>query len=121
MGNNPLNMAGMISGGFNSGMNVYFVPEEVEFVDGVAQESPGRKVKINCTVQPMVAREIQALGIGVDRIKDYRKIHVNDSSAKKFYGLKGHFEFDGSNWRPIDIDYRPLRTYCRVTLARNDP
>lgn len=120
MGNNPLSMAGMISGGFNSGMNVYFVPETVSYIDGIAQKTESRKLKINCAVQPLNAREIQALGIGLDRIRDYRKIHVNDRTAANFYGLTGHFEFDGAKWRPIDIDYRPLRVYCRVTVARMD-
>lgn len=118
--NNPLNMSGLISGGFNSGFNVRFIPETTTFVDGIAVQSQKPAIKFAATVQPLNPKEIEHIGEGLDRIKDYRKIYVNDGAISKCESLEGHFEFLGSKWRFVSVDYRPRSSYLKAIVARFD-
>lgn len=121
MSNNPLSMSGLLSGGFDSQISVVFIPEEVTFVDGIAQTTDGTALTFSATtVQPLRPKEIQALGVGLDRIRDYRKIYINTGNLSALQDMAGRFEFLGAQWRVIEVDYRARSSYCRVVVAKRD-
>lgn len=121
MSNNPLSMSGLLSGGFDSQISVSFIPETVEFVDGIAETTDGAPVTFSATtVQPLRPKEIQALGVGLDRIRDYRKIYINTGNIAALQDMEGRFEFLGAHWRIIEVDYRARSSYCRVVVAKRD-
>ena len=116
----PLSMSGHISGGFDSRFGIIYVPRSVSYADGVPVASTRRGTPFVATVQPLCPKEIEALAIGADRIRDYRKLYINSGNMSVLERLDGRFEFLGEKWRPIEVDYRPTRRYCRVIVARID-
>ena len=107
MSNNPLSMTGLLSGGFDSQLSVVFIPETTTFEKGFAVVTDGAPITFSeTTVQPLRPKEIQALGVGLDRIRDYRKIYINTGNMEALQNLEGRFEFLGARWRVIEVDYR---------------
>lgn len=75
-------------------------------------------------IQPLNAKEANHLSIGGDRIKDYRKLYINDGSAGEIieadtYTIPG---VDGT-FKTFMLDNRvPFgRNYCKIVVARIDP
>lgn len=110
---------GLIKGDFDSGFNVVRVTTEKSYVDGIPTETEIKRTSFRANVQPMSDRELDFLSMGGERIVDARKIYINDDSFDEL-DLTGHFEFDGQKWKPIKIDKRPKRKYCKIVVSRVD-
>lgn len=88
-------------------------------VKGAETESPH-----SVNVQPLSEQEINNLGIGADRVNDFRKIYVNDGDL---YAItpQDEWEFDspelvGIRFTSYKMDLRPSRSYCKAVVHRND-
>ena len=75
-------------------------------------------------LQPLSEKEVSNLGIGAERIQDYRKIYVNDGDL---YSLtpQDEWSFDtpdlsGIRFTVYKMDNRPWRSYCKCVVHRND-
>lgn len=75
--------------------------------------------KHNITAQPAGDREIDTLSVGGERIKDARKIYVNDGD---FYSIMPSdiWVFDGQRFKCMKLDNRPWRNYCKAIVVRID-
>lgn len=89
-----------------------------KWVPGVEVTSPHR-----ANIQPLSDKEANHLSIGGDRIKDYRKLYINDGSASEIIeadnwtipGVDGTFKtFMLDNRVPFG------RNYCKIIIARID-
>lgn len=89
-----------------------------KWVPGVETTSVHR-----ANIQPLSDKEANHLSIGGDRIKDYRKLYINDGSASEIIeadnwtipGVDGTFKtFMLDNRVPFG------RNYCKIIIARID-
>lgn len=110
---------GLIKGDFDSGLDVVRVITQGSYVDGIWQEQEIKSAPFRANVQPLSDRELNFLSNGGERIVDARKIYINDESFADL-DLSGYFEFDGQRWKPIKIDKRKKRMYCKVIVSRVD-
>lgn len=90
-----------------------------KWVAGTTSTSPH-----GVNIQQLNPKEANHLSIGGDRIKDYRKLYVNDGSAGEIieadtYTIPG---VDGT-FKTFMLDNRvPFgRNYCKIIISRIDP
>ena len=115
-----LSMAGHIDNDFDSSLTVQFVPVTVKEEDGIFTKVVGTAATYIANVQPMSAKEINFLGIGLERINDYRKLHINSGDLAALDDADGHFIINGASYKPIQWDIRLSRDYCKVIVAKED-
>lgn len=115
-----ISMFGHIDSQFDSQLNVRFVPVVVSEKDGFFQEKESSPISYTATVQPLKDKELSYLGIGLERIQDYRKIYINSGDLTKLATLTGYIEMMGERWKPISVDVRINRDYCRLIVVRED-
>ena len=117
-----LSMLGHVSGDLSSGQ-ISFVTSVRTFVDGIETLAKSNTLTYQANIQPMSAKEVQHLGVGLERIRDYRKIYINSGDLNKLdtldYGT-GHIEMLGHRWKVIFSDIRPNRNYCKLVVAREE-
>lgn len=75
-------------------------------------------------IQPLNPREIDSLQVGGERVRDYRKIYVNNGD---FHALspKAFWEFDANNngterYKVISGDIRQWRNYAKIIVCLID-
>ena len=94
--------------------------------DGDGVWVPGAETTTAYTVniQPLNPREIDSLQVGAERIKDYRKIYVNDGD---FHALSPNaaWEFNANNkgnerYKVISGDIRVWRSYAKIIVCLID-
>jgi hypothetical protein len=119
-----LSMFGHIDDVFTSVVGTRITKSGGAYVDGKWVTGVDSSTTHNINVQPLNAKEANHLSIGGDRIKDYRKIYVNDGSASEIteadnWTLPG---VDGT-FKTFMLDNRvPFgRNYCKIIVARIDP
>lgn len=93
------------------------------YVNGKWVEGTTTSTTHRANIQPLSNKEAYHLSIGGDRIKDYRKLYINDGSAADIveadnYTIPG---LDGT-FKTIQLDNRvPFgRNYCKIIVARID-
>lgn len=114
-----LSMSNHVDSVFYSGIRVNYTKYAQAWVNGRGVESAVETINFYCTVQPLNPRELNALGIGNEREKDYRKIYIN-SGRMDAVNLQGRFTFSGEEWKVVNYDHRPNRNYLKVTVTRID-
>ncbi len=115
-----LSMDGHIDNDFDSSMTVQFVPVTVSEEDGVFTKVAGTATTYLANVQPMSMKEISYLGIGLERINDYRKVHINSGDLAALDDASGYFLINGARYKPVQWDIRLARDYCKVIVAKED-
>lgn len=114
-----LNFANAIGKDFDSGFGVVYVKTTGQYVDGKYTFVDGQQYPVTATVQPLTPKEIDFLERGGRRIVDARKIYINPESTLVF-DLNGYFLFDGAKWKPVQIDNRPIRSYIKCVVIKED-
>ena len=91
------------------------------YVDGIWQDGATTQTSHLVNLQPLNGKEIEALQVGGERIKDYRKIYVNDGDTYSI-AESDTWTFDGvdGEFKTIATDNRTWRNYCKVIVARED-
>ncbi len=114
-----LNFGGLIKEDFDSGLEVVRIFRTAgRYVEGVWVPGAETRKSFRANVQPASDREIAFLTNGGERIVDARRLYINDDVGD--VDLSGLFEFKGQRWKPVKIDNRPKRSYCKVIVARVD-
>ena len=116
-----LTMNGHVDGDFAlpDGVVRVTVSTELNPDTGITTETETGRYAVAACVQPLSPKELQTLTIGNERYADYKKIYIN-SGDFSIYDLRGYFEFLGGKWKPINLDRRDSRKYCRYVVARID-
>lgn len=116
-----LNMSGHVDGDFMLPSGVVRIVTKTEFNDDTGRmvETEVKRVSFSACVQPASMREIQVLQLGNERYVDFKKIYIN-SGDFSILDLKGYFEMLGGRWKPLSIDRRDSRMYCKIIVARLD-
>jgi hypothetical protein len=75
-------------------------------------------------LQPVSEKELANLGIGAERIEDYRKAYINDGLTADLTP-QDEWEFDapglvGVRFTMDSTDNRPWNNYCKIVVHRND-
>lgn len=115
-----LSMDGHIDNDFDSAMTVQFVSVTVTEEDGIFTKVPGNATTYIVNVQPMSMKEISFLGIGLERINDYRKLYVNSGDLSALGDMSGYFTINGEKYKPVQWDIRLSRDYCKMIVAKED-
>ena len=115
-----LSMSGHIDNDFDSQMALQFVPVTHTEENGVFRDVEGQPVDYTANVQPMSMKEISYLGIGLERINDYRKAYINSGDLTPLQSFSGYFLLGGVRYKPVEMDIRINRDYCKLILARRD-
>lgn len=115
-----LSMSGHIDGDFDSQMALQFVPITHTEENGIFREVEGQPVDYTANVQPMSMKEISYLGIGLERINDYRKAYINSGDLTPLQSFSGYFLLGGVRYKPVEMDIRISRDYCKLILAKRD-
>lgn len=93
-----------------------------EYVNGKWVEGDETTSPHSVTLQPLSDKEVNNLSIGAERIKDYRKLYVNDGDL---YSIKpsDKWVFDNveGTFKTHSLDNRPVRNYCKAIVVRIDP
>lgn len=113
-----INMSGHIDGVFKS-LDAQRIGKGGDWIDGKWVEVPGVPKDYQINVQPATPAEIEFLFPGADRIRDVRKIYVNDGDLDEIDNT-GIWVFLGLNWKTLACDNRPWHRYCKVTVVRED-
>lgn len=116
-----LDMSGHIDGEFKSTGATRVTDTGSRNELGIWVESKSDPIPHNITLQPANARRVQNLIRGGRRVVDGRTVYVNDgdlysiqpSDVWQFDDIDGKFE-------AVEIDNRPWRNYCRMTVSRID-
>lgn len=89
--------------------------------DGIWQDGVEQTTTHKVTVQPLSDRESQSMNIGGDRVKDYRKIYINDGSMGSVTP-RGQWSLPDTDgvYETLMTDNRPTRNYCKVIVSRID-
>lgn len=117
-----LDMSGHIDGEFKS-VNATRVSDKGyrDQATGLWVESISDPKPHTVTVQPASAKRIQNLTRGGRRIVDARTVFVNDGDL---YDISPAdvWEFDeiDGKFEAVEMDNRPWRNYCRMTVSRID-
>ena len=116
-----LSMSGHIDLNFNMPEGVVRVVVQTTFDPDTGRmvEREVKRFAVRASVLPVSPREISTLPIGNERYTDYRRIYIN-SGDFSFYDLRGYFELFGAKWKPLSIDRRDSRKYCKYVVARLD-
>lgn len=92
--------------------------------DGIWVPGAETTTAYTATIQPLSDREIDSLQVGGERVKDYRKIYVNNGD---FHALspKAFWEFDANNngterYKVISGDIRQWRNYAKIIVCLID-
>lgn len=114
-------MNGHVDGDFAlpGGVVRVVVKSELNEDTGRVVETEVSRTTFTACVQPASMREIQTLAIGNERYVDYKKIYINEGDFS-LLDLRGYFEFLGGRWKPLSIDRRDSRKYCKYIVARLD-
>lgn len=114
-------MNGHVDGDFAlpGGVVRVVVKSEINPDTGRTVETEVSRTTITACVQPASMKEIQTLVIGNERYVDYKKIYINEGDFSLF-DLRGYFEFLGGRWKPLSLDRRDSRKYCKYIVARLD-
>jgi len=116
-----LDMRGHIDATFESTVGTRTARTDGSYVNGRYVDGLGSITTHSVNLQPLSEREIQNLQNGGERIKDTRKIYVNDgdlyqitpADAWTCEGVEGEF-------KTIRLDVRPRRSYCKAIVSRVD-
>lgn len=118
-----LDMFGHIDDVFKSATVTRISKSGGMYVDGKWVAGVDTSTTHQANIQPLSAKEASHLSIGGDRIKDYRKLYINDGSASEIIeadnwtipGVDGTFKtFMLDNRVPFG------RNYCKIIIARID-
>lgn len=114
-----LDMRNHIGSVFKSGPATRISRSVGGYVDGIYQDTIETTTPHTITVQPATDKEIETIEKGGERIKDARRIYVNDGidASIKPSDL---WEFDGQLFKCHKLDNRPWRNYCRAVISRID-
>lgn len=92
--------------------------------DGIWVPGAESTTAYTVNIQPLNPRDIDSLQIGGERVKDYRKIYVNNGD---FHALspKAFWEFDANNngterYKVISGDIRQWRNYAKIIVCLID-
>lgn len=115
-----LDMSGHIDGEFKS-VNATRVSDTGQRVNGRWVPSLSDPQPHTVNVQPVSPRRLQYLSQGGRRIVDARSVYVNDGDLYKIQ-QSDRWEFDGIDgvFEAVEVDNRPWRNYCRITVSRID-
>ena len=112
-----LDMFGQIDDVFTTGQVTRIYKEFGYYVDGLWQDGATVETQHVATVQPLSPKEAQHIEIGGNRVKDYRKIYINDGSLASI-DPQDEWDIFGVRYKTHDVDNRPSRNYCKVTVFR---
>lgn len=115
-----LSMSGHIDNTFYSELSLTYHAVERTETNGIFTNTVTSVMSFRATVQPLSPRELNLLGIGLERIQDYRKIYINSGNMELLNRLNGYFTLNGEKFKAIQVDYRPARKYCKLILCRWD-
>ncbi len=115
-----LSMSGHIDNDFDSQMALQFVPVTHTEENGVFHEVEGQPVDYTANIQPMSMKEISYLGIGLERINDIRKAYINSGDLTVLQSFSGYFLLGGVRYKPVMMDIRISRDYCKLILTKRD-
>lgn len=96
-------------------------PNTREYVEGLPLVTEGKPSPHSVTLQPATPKQIEALESGGERFIDVRNVWVNDgdlysitpSDVWNFDSLEG-------DYKTVKLDNRPVRNYCKITVAIKD-
>ncbi len=114
-----LDMFGFVDDVMTTGAITRIYRENGSYVDGIWQDGIVNASRHVATVQPLSPVEAQNIDIGGNRIKDYRKIYINDGTMAVI-SPQDEWVIDSINYKTVDIDNRPSRNYCKITVFRMD-
>ena len=114
-------MAGHAGGDFHSTPAARTTRTGGQYVDGIWVEGTPTVTAHTVNIQPATAREIDFLQSAGERVKDVRRVYVNDSTLYTF-GEADTWTFDGVDgvFKTVSIDDRPWRTYTKLMVSRLD-
>ena len=114
-----LDFSGHIDGTFQSTPASRTSRTGGEYINGRWVEGTPTVTSHTVTIQPASDREIDFLQSAGERIKDARRIYVNDNAT---YSLAETWTFTGVDgiYKAISVDARPWRTYTKIIASRID-
>lgn len=119
-----INMAGHVT-------SVLRTCKGTRFARSGARDGKGRWVEgaeaasiHDVNLQPLSDKDIANLGIGGERVQDFRKAYINDGTTGELTP-QDEWEFDceglaGQRFTIDAIDNRPWNNYCKIVMHLND-
>ena len=119
-----LDMLGHIDDTFESMPATRYAQSGARGSDGKWTSGAETETPHKVTLQPLSDKELANLGVGAERVQDFRKVYVNDGDL---YSItpQDEWEFDspdlsGIRFTTYMLDNRPWRSYCKCVVHRND-
>ena len=120
-----LDMGGFIDADFKS-IPANQISQTGGAYDGEGLWVPGAETTTSyiVNIQPLSPREIDSLQIGGERVKDYRRIYINQGDFQAL-SPKAFWEFDANNkgterYKVISGDIRQWRNYAKIIVCLID-
>ncbi|MGL5583619.1 MAG: hypothetical protein ACRDCE_22050 [Cetobacterium sp.] len=114
-----LEMTGTIDLVFESVPATRTTTSEGSYVDGIWVPGVQTTKTYTVNIQPASDQEIQFLNQGAERVRDVRRIYINDGDMQDINDT-GTWEFIGLRWKTVKCDNRYWRDYCKVLVDRID-
>ena len=119
-----INMVGHVSSVLKTCIGTRTARSGARGSDGRWVEGAETESTHNVNLQPVTEKDLANLGIGGERIQDFRKAYINDGTTGVLTP-QDEWEFDceglvGKTFTVDAIDNRPWNNYCKIVVHLND-
>jgi hypothetical protein len=119
-----INMAGHVSSVLKTCKGTRFAQSGSRGSDGRWSGDPEAPTTHDVNLQPLTEKDVANLGVGAERIQDFRKAYINDGTTGELTP-QDEWEFDceglvGKRFTVDALDNRPWNNYCKIVMHLND-